>query len=559
MSNYTGQKFVDARECKLSSLFDSSQDAYRIPLYQRPYSWTKDQWENLFEDITFVSDDKIHFLGSIVVVPEGSHRLGVNFFEVVDGQQRLATLLIWLAAIRDLSIEKGEEPKWPDKPGLFFVTDYTNGVKFPKLQLGKFDDDAFQKVLKGLPKNEKHLIIDCYNYFKGKTRDTNLWQKILYNVFLVHINAFSHLNAFRLFETLNDRGLELSAADLLKNYILMRVSSNRELFEVTIDEWMEMYEKTREYEPVKFLRRYLLSEWSGKLSESRLYEEVTDKLKEKNDEEVYNFVKALNSAATNYKKIFEISFHSDRVNKKLSEMHLIEVSPSFTLLLKIIPCWLKELLSEDDLLDIMEMIEVFHIRWGICEQATSKLDRIYNDICMKINNIKPEEFKRVIIQAFYSEFKNNIDDEIFKRNFINREFKPSEPRTKYILWKLSKPTGETSLNLKEIQTEHIMPKKLSNKWINYLKENTNKSQEEIDMLHKNYLNRIGNLTIIRGDWNTNISNKLFEEKKDEYAKSEFQITQLLSSKNSWTFDDIEERTKSFAESALEIWRWKWQV
>lgn len=557
MSKSSGQKFVDANEARLLDLFANTQDAYKIPLYQRPYSWTKDHWENLFEDLVLLDDEKIHFLGSIVVVPEGSHRLGINFFQVVDGQQRLATLLIWLAAIRDLAKEKGESPIWPEELKLFFVTNPVNGEKFPRLQLGKFDDDAFQKVLKGVDKGKGHLIFECYDYFKTKTKDTSLWQKILNNVFLVHINAFSHLNAFRLFETLNDRGLELSAADLLKNYLLMRVSSEKRIFESTIDEWMEMYEKIREYEPVKFLRRYLLSEWPGKLSESKLYEEVTEKLNEKTNEEIYHFLEAINSAATIYKKIFETSFNSSRVNRKLSELHLVEVSPSFTLLLKIIPYWLKEQLSEDDLIEIMEMIEVFHIRWGICEQATSKLDRIYNEICMKINNTKPEEFKSVIVQTFINEIKNNMDDEIFIRNFINKEFKPSEPRTKYILWRLSKPTGETSLNLNEIQTEHIMPKKLNEKWINYLREETKKSQEDILMLHKEYLNKIGNLTIIRGDWNVNISNKLFAEKKNEYAKSEFQVTNRLTMNNSWTFDDIIDRIKHFAEIALEIWSWRW--
>ena len=95
-------------------------------------------------------------------------------------------------------------------------------------------------------------------------------------VSIVHINAIDEYNAFRLFETLNDRGLELSAVDLIKNDLLRRVSRNRELFDELVNTWNEMYEKVRDLEPVKFLRRYVLANFSGKTSESRLYERLRE-------------------------------------------------------------------------------------------------------------------------------------------------------------------------------------------------------------------------------------------------------------------------------------------
>jgi hypothetical protein len=204
----------------------------------------------------------------------------------------------------------------------------------------------------------------------------------------------------------------------------------------------------------------------------------------------------------------------------------------------------------------MEMIETFHIRWGICGQSTSKLDQIYNEICMELQNRKPLEFKGIIREKLLQEIRNNVDDEIFKRNFASRNFKPDENRTKYILWKLSRPTGETSLNINEIQTEHIMPKKLSNDWINYLKTHTSKSEQEITALHKENLNRIGNLTIIKGEWNISMRNRVFDEKKNDYAQSEFRITKELITYDKWTFDEIEKRAMDMAEEALKIWQIK---
>mgnify|MGYP001773325779 CR=1 FL=1 len=549
--------FIDAKEVKLQVMLSNTQEAYKVPLYQRPYAWTKDQWEDLFEDIIGLEGDKIHFLGSIVVVPEGEHRLGVNYFQVVDGQQRIATLLIWLSAIRDMAKENNNDELARHLTENFLFAKEWEGNRqrqIPKLELGKLDNDAFQKVLEGKPKEGKHLIFECYKYFRNKTQDLNLWQKLLNNISVVHINAFNHFNAFRLFETLNDRGLELSAADLIKNFILMRVSPDKDIFDATINEWTEMYEKVRDYEPVKFIRRYLLSNWKGKISESKLYEDVYSKLKDEKAENLFVFVKSLNSSATVYKKILECSLSSNRLNKKLTELHLVEVAPSFTLLLKVIPYLENGEISEQDVLDIMEMIETFHIRWGICEQVTSKLEQIYNEICLELQSKTPAEFKETIKQILSQEIKSSVPDEVFKRSFISRSFKASERRTKYILWKLSKPTGETSLNIKEVQTEHIMPQKLSDEWINYLVQRTLKSEDEINALHRENVNRIGNLTIIKGEFNISFSNRLFEAKKEEYGRSEFQITRNLTSYNEWTFEEIENRTKELAEEALKIWQ-----
>ncbi len=548
--------FIEAREINLQGLLSNNQEAYRVPFYQRPYAWTEDQWEDLLADIISLENNQIHFLGSIVVVPEGNHRFGVNYFQVVDGQQRLATLLIWLSAIRDMAKENGNEMLANHLTRTFlFAYDWEGDaqIQIPKLKLGRLDNEIFQNVLKGEPHNDnRHIVFKCYDFFKRNLADQNLWQKLVKNISIVHINAFNYFNAFRLFETLNDRGLELSAADLIKNFVLMKVSEDENVFNTTISNWHEMYDKVRDYEPVKFIRRYLLSEWKGNISEKKLYEEVNLKLKDEDPLNISTLIENLNSAATLYKKILECGLSYNRLNRKLKELHLVEVAPSFTLLLKVIPYLESNRLSEEDVLEIMKMIETFHIRWGICGQATSRLDKIYNEICMSLPP-EPLQFKDIIKQKLSQEINDNVNDEIFKRNFAARNFKASEQRTKYILWKLSDPTGETFPNIEEIQTEHIMPKTLSNAWIEYL-INEGINEETIFALHKENVDRIGNLTIIKGEWNISMSNRLFNDKRDVYAASEFRITRdLTENYENWTFDEIENRTNDMASSALDIW------
>lgn len=213
-------------------------------------------------------------------------------------------------------------------------------------------------------------------------------------------------------------------------------------------------------------------------------------------------------------------------------------------------------ISEDDLLQIMKIIETFHIRWGICGQSTSRLDQIYNEICIGLSEKSPDEYANYIKKILTKEVKSNVDDEVFKRNFILRSFKPSEMRTKYILWKLSEPTGETVINIREIQTEHIMPRKMSKEWINYLKDKTGKNENKISAIHQENLNRIGNLAIIKGEWNQSMSNRLFDKKKEDYEKSEFVRTKELINYDKWTFDEINERSEKLSDIALNIWKWE---
>lgn len=565
--------FIDAKESKMGLILSNPKEAYKVPIYQRPYAWKKDQWEDVFEDISDLEPDDTHFLGSIVVVPEknGGPRLGsTNYFQVVDGQQRITTILIWLSVMRDIAKENGKEKlaNYITKTYLF-ATEFRNGeeISIPKIQLAEADYGPFLRVIQGKEKNGDHKIFECYKYFKKVTESEASWEILVNNISLVHINAFSHFNAFRLFETLNDRGLELSAADLIKNFILMKVSSNKEVFNETITEWNEMYGKVKNLEPVTFIRRYILSNYKGKVSKNKLYEEIKKKLGSNMDNDILNFVKDLNSKATIYKKINERTFSSEKINKLLHELQLIEVSPSYTLLLKIFPILEEEKnLSEDiksvkkNVIEILKLIEKFHVRWGVCGLSTSRLDQIYNNICMGLSKI-PEDDKRsenyleFIRETLTKEIRGNADDEVFKSSILSRKFNPNEKRTKYILWKLSEPTGEMVFDVNEVQTEHIMPQNPRKEWLTYLKRNSSKTGEEIKALHKEKLNLIGNLTIIKGEWNQSMSNKLFKNKKNEYEKSNFMLNKELLNYPQWKFNEIDKRSLKLAEKALKIWKW----
>ncbi|MBE3128273.1 MAG: DUF262 domain-containing protein, partial [Actinobacteria bacterium] len=550
--------FIDANEISLQKLLNQPTEVFKLPLYQRPYAWTKDQWADLLEDVLSLSKGDSHFFGAIVVVPTQEPDQGIKSFYVIDGQQRLSTILIWLSALRDKMKGKNDVlSQFINDNYLSSRTYYENKtVTFPKFELGEYDNKRLKNILEGNIKEEEHPIYRCYEFYKNAKYSDDIWAVILNNVFIVHINAHNYFNAFKLFETLNDRGLELSAADLIKNFLLMKTSTNKDIFTCCINEWEEMYQKIRDKSPVKFIRRYMLANYKGNISESNLYKHVRSRLENNTPDQNLQFAKQLNLSSSIYKKIFESSFSDSKINKKLDELKIVEVSPSFTLLIKIMPLYEENKISKDNILKILEMIEAFHIRWGICGQSTNRLDQIYNEICDVLDQKYPEEYLKYIEGKLSRYVKEYVDDDIFKHNFASRNFKFGEQRTKYILWKLSSPTGEQILDINEIETEHIMPQTLSEQWINGLQKQTGKHKNQITALHEEMLNHIGNLTIIKQAWNRSMSNRIFAQKKNDYKKSEIPITEELENQNQWTFNDIESRSKDFAEKAVEIWKWE---
>jgi len=544
-------KFLDAHEITMQNLLLDKNRAYRVPIYQRPYVWNEEQWQELFDDLSGLTDSDVHFLGSVVVVTDLKTNAAVEYYQVVDGQQRLATILIWLAALRDSLRERGETELADYITGFLFITQYSEGQfsRIPKLTLGEFDDPIFQDILDGKPpRTNESLLNKCYAYYRNKTEE-DILSGLLNKISIVHINVFSHLNAFRLFDTLNDRGLELSSVDLVKNFLLMKVSGIREIFDETVFLWNEMCTRVRDKDPVKFLRRYVLSRFKGKVPEARLYEKIMVALAHAEPVDIKAFTADLAEKAAIYDKIVRAGFSSDAVNRRLKDLHLVEVTPSYSLLLLVFAAFDGRTrdISEKDVCDILRAVEAFHIRWGISGRFTGNLDQIYNTICIELAGHDPSQYRDFITNTLAEELlENGIDDKTFARNFVTRPFKSNESRTKYILLTLSRIMNpdEEPVDADVVTTEHIMPVVLGARWREEL-VNSVGSKDDMLKLHRENLGRIGNLTLVTGDWNIGLSNRAFSEKKEKkyYWDTELAITNALLGYERWGFEEIGRRSR----------------
>lgn len=557
--------FVEAKEYLLENLL-AQNIIFEVPVYQRPYSWGFPQWEDLFNDITNLEDGQIHFIGAIVVVPKSQAKI-LNEFSLVDGQQRLTTLFLWLTVIRDILEETNKETNKDLISNLnhyLFIEDFDDAKKKinPRLILGRSDKDCFENLLYGERDkllDVKSAILDCYNFFKEKTIGSELktWKKILKGISIVYINAYTNINAFRLFETLNDRGLELSAVDLIKNHILMKLSETENDFDSGLSKWVNIYETIKDFEPVRFLRRFYQIYFEEPTTERDLYEKFCQKIAKWDSTQILSLLETMNNYARIYNKMLVCNYDHPEINRKLTDFKYIEVTQSFAVLMLLLNYYHEKKLNRKDLIEIFEVIENLHIRWGICGISTARLDSIYNELCVKLKNFTESNLKDNTITYLYSKINEFVDNKIFEQNFLTKEVKPSEKRTRYILWKLMEPSGEQTPNFDKVQVEHIMPQNPSPTWLELLSKNMNLPKTEVLEMYAKYVNKIGNLTLIKGEWNQANSNKPFKDKKIEYSKSEFSHTRDLCNYDTWDFNTIEERTKLLAKIAVEnIWKTK---
>lgn len=543
----------------------SRQDVYKLPFFQRTYSWKEIHWETLFNDIINLEENEEHYMNTIIVL-SSTHKTGINSSFIIDGQQRMATIMILLGAARDLSLETGNKLYADHIEETLFAMDWINDKdkkKIPRLELGIHDNHIFSSLLNGeLNENSDSMIIKCYKYFKQRIQPdkiSEIFKRVTENFHFVVVTTVDEVLAWKIFVTINskERGLTLGNVDQIKSFLLIKLSKKEDIKNQSINEWDDMYKKIPKDEHEDFIRRYFLSGYKGIFYEEDIYK-MTRKLEKKDSNELLDILKDLNVKATIYRNILDVNFNSAKLNRKLKDLHYAQANPSFTLLLKIIPLYENGPLSEEILLKILDLILIVHIRIWICRIKTDKYDRIYNDICVELSELKeytPDDIFKIIKKRFDRAIQDNASDDIFEKSFINYSTKQPGSRMRFLLYKLSKPTGENIPDFSEIDMEHIIPRSKNEDWINYLKNKTCKDERYISAAWEENIDKIGNLTIIKGKINKSMKNELFERKKEKYKKSEFLITREISNFEDFTFDKINERSKMLSERSLEVFKW----
>ena len=565
---------IHAEEMKIEEVLTGNSEYYKIPDYQRRFSWKKEQLEDFWFDLNSLEADEEHFLGSIVVIT-GAHNIGFNELELVDGQQRLTTIMLLLKNIENKFNDNQEYTEMAEMiKNNYLYTKNKKAKKRIQLELGKLDHSDYINIMSGNIKNIDNLnLINAYNFFEEKLFEMTekeieeVYDKLLEQVLVVLIQAQNEKSAFRLFETLNDRGLELSAIDLMKNYLLKVANNNDNLNTDLIKEnWENIILNIQEVSrKVRFFRHYIMSsepKTRSKITQRRVYDRFKEIINEdlkKTNLSISDYIKDMEEKSELYRNINNANIGDDYftknqrtiINEHLNNLNSIGALPARTLLLKAFDNTLKKELSVQDLISILNYIETFSIRRIVGQLATGELDTIYNYLA--VNAFEEDDPKLFIKEYFKKNMPSNLE---FENNFEERDFRNND-QTKYILdtfekkYFMKNAAGKSIKERSEVHIEHIAPTssftaKKYKKWADYL--DVDKTEFE------NLKTKIGNLTLLEYKLNIKASNKPFLQKKKRYDESSFKMTEkIIENYSEWKSADILKRTKGLSKIAVNIW------
>ncbi len=542
---------------------------FTVPNYQRSYKWETDKdnrhVETLLSDLSKAIDnnDSEYFLGTVVL----SKKEGTYELEIVDGQQRITTIVIFLSAVRDYFRSKAKEQSANSIQNDYISNyDTRNEQNVGKLKLGNQDRTFFQKFIidnkseEPAVKESHHRIIKAKEVAKKKvTAISTLSEAQLHNwkdfihdkLKVVSIIVPSESNAFTLFETLNDRGLILAQTDLLKNYLFSRAADYLDEVQVM---WIEMTAKIEEELGEANVLTYIKHFWSSRYGLTReknkeLYKAISDAKKSATD--VRDFVKELNDDTKLYLAIFNHNDkywaeHTENSKKYIETLNYLEIEPYRPLALSI----LKRFTNKKEVELSLKLIVTWVVRNLITGSlGGGALENEYTELAKRV-------FKSELTTSsdFRSALKNIPSDQTFKDKLLTATV-GKEKFARYYLRAIESqyrgggttPECIVDSDPNIVDLEHILPKKpKEGEWTNF-------SNEEVE----EFKNRLGNLTVMSKKKNSDLKSESFEKKVEVYKTSDIQITKDIAEKYSeWSLENIIKRQEFLADIAVKTWNLK---
>ena len=552
---------MDAKEKSLRQLL-GGQTQYVVPLFQRPYSWERGEWLTLWNDIleTYLYDPPSgHFLGSIVAKSLEATPGGAARFVVIDGQQRLTTLSILIAALRDKLSEA--EPQDRERiDDLCLINRYESGEQRYKILPTQTDRDSFFGVIgnaSGIDSGgEQPLVQRAYEFFWNSiTRSTNddgdpieprdLEPLILDKLEFVSITLGDNDNEHRIFESLNAKGAPLTQADLMRNYFLMRVplEQQEDLYEGV---WLPMQEMLGQKHLVDFFRYQHMS--SGQfVRQGDIYQVWRRNLEHLDSQGVADKLRDLSGYAHFYKRLIDPENEPDTIlREQLERLNRWGGQTMYPFAL-----WLYEgadgrSVDRTSLAKVLQFIESYLVRRLFCDIETAGLNRFFMELTQQI---PPGDIVQATRQALSQPTLRRRwpDDEEFTKGLLTYplyEGSRAEQRRLVIETFETDRQHKEPVELHGLTVEHVMPQQLTDEWREVLGENA-------DATHRNLVHTLGNLTLT--GYNPELSNKPFREKRAYFADSNVAMNKEIAEEAGWGPEQIRSRAEQLAKRAIEIW------
>ncbi len=572
---------MDAESFRIAKVFSNGGDIhFRLPYFQREYAWEKGNWETLLKDILDLYDiykeekPPEHFMGSLVVINEGMVHGTVPVFKLVDGQQRLTTITLILCAMAE--IVKTSHPELhnkikkyitnPDEPGEHkYKLMPTSKYGDRKTYLSIIDGKSSQEVING------SRIITAYNYYfrelsarlqAGSLEIERLFLVIINCLQVVFISLTNEEKPYQIFESLNAKGKPLTQADLVRNYIAMKLPEARqpEVFEKHWSKIEDLLQEKRQVgrsrlgELTAFLRHYLAFRNGILCNEEHVYARFRDRIEAdfSTTDLFEQEIMTLQRFATYYDRFLRPVQEKDFViRQKLVRLNVLELSTGYPFLLALYDAYNGSTISKSQFLEALEILENYMVRRYLTGEPTNYLNKVFPVLWKDIdfNNFIPS-LKEVILGHNYPADYAVLQKGLTRRLYDNSN--ATRSKTELILATinihLSKDQGGHTVLDGPATIEHILPQTPSEQWRADVGDNFN-------IIYDQYLHTLGNLTLVTSEWNSALSNLMFSEKQPKLANHALLLNQQYFNQPiaCWNEQAIQSRAQFLLQNILEIW------
>jgi len=562
---------MKANETKVDKFLATNETTFAIPVYQRNYDWALFQCKQLLHDIIETGkNDKTnaHFIGSIVYVHDDVYTAsGLTELTIIDGLQRLTTITLIYIALYRLAKELDNQMLVNRIQKTYLINEFAPEEEKLKLKPTENNKEALRHILNSTSGEEfkgYSKIIENFDYFRSAINAENfeVIQRGLSKLIFVDIALDRQKdNPQRIFESLNSTGLELSQADLIRNYILMGLSRTNQ--DIIYKSYWEVIEKNAKDETLnktrvsEFIRDYLTLKNKEIPNKGDVYTKFKEKYPTSTIDELELVLTELKSLVKFYNKLTNPKNEPDKIIRtQLEYINRLEINVAFPFLMKVYEDYSNDIIEKATFISVLSTVQSFTFRRFILGLPTNALNKIFMGLYDKVepNNYLFSIQKSLLQRSGVQRFPRNTEtiNALKEKDVYN--IKPKN-RT-YLLERLENFQNNEPVAIEgnsDITIEHIFPQNPDPKWKIEL------GADEYNLIKENYLNTVGNLTLSGN--NGKLSNKPFLDKKvmnvdgkeQGYTFSRLWLNRDLKEKAKWDKVEIEERANTISERFLKVW------
>ncbi len=557
---------MKANEVKLTEFLSKTDTQFVIPIYQRNYDWKIAHCEQLMNDILYAGETlNMHFIGSIVYIHDGVYSSDIKELVVIDGQQRITTITLLCVALYHYLKENDSEWQANKIYKQFIINEFARDNQRLKLKASENNAEDLKSIINGTRSNGEHSsnITINYNYFRSCISSDNV-NTILNGIGMLMFVEISldrtRDNAQRIFESLNSTGLDLSQADLIRNYILMNLTAAEQTY-IYDKYWSVIESATRvgiENQLPAFIRDYLTYKTNSITKEGEVYRAFKDKFTYQGIEQLEVVLEEITRLSLPYSRLLQPDTEKDdSIRIELQNITMLKLTTSYPFLMKVYDDFLHHIIDKETFIRVLQFIQTFAIRRFILDLPTNSFNKIFMVLYEKIDFDNYEESIYRHILSLGGKARMPKDAEIIVtlpgKDIYNTKGKYKE----YLFEKLENWQNREFVSIAvndDITIEHIFPQTPNDEWKIKL------PKTEYDAFFNIHLHTIGNLTLSGN--NGSLGNKTFEQKKvmnnnggeQGYVYSRLWLNTYLKTIDSWNIDAYNERTKILTQRFLQIWK-----